>query len=312
MSTTADQVRAMPRARVITVSTRAAAGAYSDTSGPLAVAALTAMGFSVDPVVVVADGLPVEQALRDAVADGVDAILTAGGTGLSPNDQTPQITSRLIDFAVPGIADLIRARAWDRIPTAALSRGVAGVAGTSLIVNLPGSESGVRDGMAVLRELLPHAVDQLNGGDHLRGATTPGAVVRATVTQELISVAEHESLVAGPDCGAVVSFAGVVRNHDHGRGVRELEYVGHPSADGMIGEVARNAATRMGVSAIAVTHRLGPIAIGETALACSVSAAHRQAAFDTCEWLVTEVKRRLPVWKRQEFADGSHEWVNCP
>ncbi len=156
------------RIRVITVSTRAAAGVYDDTAGPIAVAALTDMGLAVDPIVVVADGEPVAVALRDALADGVDAIVTIGGTGLNPTDRTPQITSAVIDFDVPGIAEKIRAEAWARVPTAALSRGVAGVAGRTLIVNLPGSVGGVRDGCAVLANLLPHALDQLAGGDHPR------------------------------------------------------------------------------------------------------------------------------------------------
>ncbi len=156
------------RIRVITVSTRAAAGVYDDTAGPIAVAALTDMGLAVDPIVVVADGEPVAVALRDALADGVDAIVTTGGTGLNPTDRTPQITSAVIDFDVPGIAEKIRAETWDRVPTAALSRGVAGVAGRTLIVNLPGSVGGVRDGCAVLANLLPHALDQLAGGDHPR------------------------------------------------------------------------------------------------------------------------------------------------
>ncbi len=159
------------RIRVITVSTRAAAGVYDDTAGPIAVAALTDMGLAVDPIVVVADGEPVAVALRDALADGVDAIVTTGGTGLNPTDRTPQITSAVIDFDVPGIAEKIRAETWDRVPTAALSRGVAGVAGVAgrtLIVNLPGSVGGVRDGCAVLANLLPHALDQLAGGDHPR------------------------------------------------------------------------------------------------------------------------------------------------
>ncbi|GAA1343686.1 molybdenum cofactor biosynthesis protein MoaE [Saccharothrix algeriensis] len=138
-------------------------------------------------------------------------------------------------------------------------------------------------------------------------------VLRATVSDEPLSVAEHAELVDDPAAGAVVTFAGVVRDHDHGRSVRELEYVGHPSAAEVVAEVAGDVAGRFaGVRAVAVSHRVGRLGIGDVALACAVSAEHRAEAFAVCSELVDEVKRRLPVWKRQVFADGSDEWVNCP
>ncbi len=139
-----------------------------------------------------------------------------------------------------------------------------------------------------------------------------GTVVHAAVTDEPISVGDHEQIVAGPERGAVVGFGGVVRNHDHGREVTHLEYVGHPNAGAIIYELAAEAAARPGVAAVAVSHRLGTLRVGDTALACAVSAPHRHAAFDACAWLVDELKRRLPVWKHQLFADGTDEWVNCP
>lgn len=135
-------------------------------------------------------------------------------------------------------------------------------------------------------------------------------VVRATVTTEVLSVAEHEALVADPAAGATVSFAGVVRNHDDGRGVHALEYTAHPTAAALVAEVAAEVAARVhGVRALAVSHRVGPLAIGDVALACAVSADHRAAAFETCALLVDEVKARIPVWKRQQLADGTDEWV---
>ncbi|MBT0770679.1 MogA/MoaB family molybdenum cofactor biosynthesis protein [Kineosporia sp. J2-2] len=155
------------RALVVTASNRAAAGVYPDTGGPVLVEGLRELGFSVDGPVVVPDGDPVGEALRGAVRDGYDVVLTTGGTGLSPTDRTPEQTRPLLDVEVPGLAQAIRSHgAAKGVPTAVLSRGLAGVAGRTLIVNLPGSKGGCRDGMAVLDDVLVHAVDQINGGDH--------------------------------------------------------------------------------------------------------------------------------------------------
>jgi molybdopterin synthase catalytic subunit len=134
----------------------------------------------------------------------------------------------------------------------------------------------------------------------------------ARVTEEPLSVAEHEAAVADKAAGAVVSFSGVVRDHDGGRSVTELEYVGHPTAPELIAEIAAEFAARPEVQAVAVSHRVGLLAIGDVALACAVSAAHRGQAFAACAELVDEVKARLPIWKRQVFSDGAEEWVACP
>lgn len=155
------------RAIVITASNRASAGVYPDTAGPLLVTGLESMGFAVDGPVVVPDGDPVEVALRQAVQDGYQVVLTTGGTGLSPTDRTPEVTLRVIDRQVPGIAEAIRAHGVAAgVATASLSRGIAGLAGSTLVVNLPGSRGGCKDGIAVLAGVLPHAVEQVRGADH--------------------------------------------------------------------------------------------------------------------------------------------------
>ena len=132
------------------------------------------------------------------------------------------------------------------------------------------------------------------------------------VTTDELDVAAHERAVADPRAGAVVSFAGVVRDHDHGRTVTLLEYEGHPSAEAVLREVADEIAADPDVYAVAVSHRVGRLEIGDVALAAAVSTAHRAAAFAACARLVDEAKARLPIWKHQVFADGTDEWVNCP
>jgi molybdenum cofactor synthesis domain-containing protein len=302
-------------ARVIVASNRAATGEYEDATGPLLTAWLAERGYRVDEPRVCADGDPVGLALRSAVADEMDVVVTSGGTGLTPTDQTPEQTRAVLDYEIPGLADAIRTAGLPAVPTAVLSRGLAGVAGRTLVVNLPGSRGGVRDGLGVLDGVLEHTLSQLAGGDHVRsaGPECSGPVLRAEVSEAPLSVPEHAELVAGATAGAVVSFAGTVRDHDEGRDVHELEYVAHPSAGEVIATVAGEVAdSHPEVLGMAVSHRVGSLAVGDVALACAVACAHRGTAFAVCGELVDEVKRLLPIWKRQTFADGSDEWVNCP
>ncbi len=150
-------------------------------------------------------------------------------------------------------------------------------------------------------------------GHRIAGMTTsPARVAAAAVRDEPLDVVGLAALVSDDRAGATVTFTGVVRDHDHGRSVTGIEYVGHPSADAVLAEVAAEFTGRDGVHAIAVEHRVGTLTIGDLALVAAVSASHRAQAFGACSDLVDRIKERLPIWKRQLFTDGTAEWSNCP
>ncbi|MEO6998022.1 MAG: MogA/MoaB family molybdenum cofactor biosynthesis protein [Terracoccus sp.] len=154
---------------VVTSSNRAAAGVYTDTSGPVIVDRLREWGFHVDDAIVVADGDPFGAALRDAIDRAPALVLTTGGTGLTPTDVTPEQTRPLLDRLVPGVAEALRAAGIAKgVPTAMLSRGLVGIAGSTFVANLPGSRGGVRDALDVLEPVLAHVLSQVAGGDHPR------------------------------------------------------------------------------------------------------------------------------------------------
>jgi molybdenum cofactor synthesis domain-containing protein len=166
-------------ARVITASTRAAQGVRADTAGPALAETLRGLGLTVDGIVVVPDGDPVERAMRMAVADQIELVLTTGGTGCTPTDRTPDVTRRVVDREIPGIGELIRADGLARgVRTAVLSRGTAGVAGATVVINLPGSPRGAAEGLAAVADILGHLLDQVAGGDHAPAAPTVSATSR--------------------------------------------------------------------------------------------------------------------------------------
>ena len=189
--------------RVIIASTRAATGVYEDRCGPIIVDWLNERGIATPAPTVVADGIGVNHALFAAIGEKVDVIITSGGTGISPTDRTADATANIVDYQIPGLADAIRRSGLPHVPTSVLSRGVCGVRDGTLIVNLPGSTGGVKDGLGVLDDVLGARA----GSARRHGPPAMTAVVlRADLTEHTIDLAEHEELVAHQAAGAVVEL----------------------------------------------------------------------------------------------------------
>jgi molybdenum cofactor synthesis domain-containing protein len=155
------------KAAIITASARASAGIYEDKSGEILKSGLNALGYEVSDVVIVADDVKqISDAISVALSANVDLIVTTGGTGISPTDVTPEATAPLIQKLLPGIPEALRAYSREKVPTADLSRGLAGASATSLIINLPGSPGAVKDGLVIIERLAGHIHEQLRGKDH--------------------------------------------------------------------------------------------------------------------------------------------------
>lgn len=305
---------------VITCSDSAAAGEAVDASGPLAARLLERLGHEVHAAVVVPDDEErIGRAVGAAIDSGARIVVCTGGTGAGPRDVTPEALQALGLRELPGLGEAIRAASRQAVPAADLSRAMGGVLRGCMVLALPGSPGGVRDGLAAVGGLLRHAAAIADGGGHGGpGTRMPAtAVPPADAADDLVGpapldLAALSADVAQPGAGATVTFAGVVRDHDGGRRVSGLAYEGHPDASRVLREVLAETRTRPGVLGAAARHRLGDLAIGELAFAAAVSGAHRSEAFAACAWLVDEAKARLPIWKHQRFADGTEEWVGSP
>ena len=323
-------------AYVLVVSSSVARGDATDTTGPELAEWLRGLGFATPAPVRVSDGHAVAEALEQVLRDAPAVVITTGGTGLTPDDATPEMTARFIERRIPGIEQALIAQGLQHTPHAALSRGIAGVAGSTLVINLPGSRSAVRDAMVTLAPLLSHACDQIanirthdRGGEKSAVAAPPGGVAAqpeassgvtdqpATTSAVVATRITHDpcitdavSKVITAECGAVVEFSGVIRNHDSGRGgVVGLDYTCHPDAEKVLAQVVGEVAQAHPGTRVLCEHRVGSLQVGDVAIVVAVAAAHRKAAFDCCEDVVNQVKARVPIWKQQHYDSGGHDWV---
>lgn len=306
----------MSTARVIVASTRAAAGTYEDTSGPAAVEFLRRMGLDTPEATVVPDA-EIGRAVREALASQPAVLITSGGTGLTPDDLTVETIAPLLDKELPGITQEFFRRGLASTPTAILSGAVAGLAGNTFVMALPGSPGGVKDGCAVLEPVLPHILELTSGATDTHPPADPDYVAEQTglVVETVIQDSPLENLAARATeatltqaMGALVRFDGIVRDHDGGERVAALAYESHPSAPDELRRVCEEVAAEHPVRIFAA-HRTGEVPIGELAFLVLTAAAHRGDAFHACQKVADRVKAEVPIWKEQTLANGTSHWV---
>lgn len=319
------------RARVVVASTRAAAGQYADTSGPILVEWLRARGFDTPEPLVVADA-DIHTAIATMFAEAEslpDVVLTTGGTGITADDHTVDVVAPLIDTPLPGISQAF----WHRgllnsVDTAILSRCVAGIhRGSTFIMTLPGSQSGCNDGIAVLDTIIDHVCDLLArtpssppqahqccshsapDPDYVKAQV--GKVIDAFITEDPLEplAAQAYDDVRTDAMGAVVVFDGLVRDHDGGKRVSNLTYSAHPTSHAVLKKVVARVSVKHPDARIWAAHRVGRLAVGEAAFIVIAAAAHRRSTFDAASAVADEVKASVPIWKEQKMADGSIQWV---
>lgn len=306
----------MKTAQVIVASTRAAAGTYEDRSGPIAVDFLRRLGFDTPDATVVPDA-EISQAVQDALLTRPNVLLTSGGTGATPDDLTVDAVAPLLDTALPGIVHAFWNQGLKQTPMAVLSRAVAGIAGSTFVMTLPGSPGGVKDGCQVLEPLLEHIVELAGRGTDVATPQDPpyvaeqvgktvGAVITDAPLEPLAEDAISQTMTEA--MGALVRFDGVVRDHDGGDRVAALAYEAHPEAEQYMRRVCDEVASNHPVRIFA-THRTGNVPIGERAFVVLVAAAHRGAAFAACETVADRVKAEVPIWKEQTLTSGDVQWV---
>jgi len=288
------------QAVVIVSSTSTAAGTREDLTGPAIAGWLRDHGYQPDEPVVVADA-DIYQALTDALTSEPVLIVTTGGTGVHPEDRTPEATSAVIERALPGIAEAIRAAGRAATPTASLSRALAGIAGRTIVINLPG--------LATRRRKT--ASSHWSRSCHTCTTSWPAADMPdpiGFVTAAPLDKTQLETRIRSRKNGAVVTFEGIVRDHDHGEDVGSLDYEAHPDAERILIDVCTRIAQTTDCDVVAA-HRIGHLEIGDVALVTVVAAPHRAEAFAVCGNLVDAIKAEVPIWKHQHFTDGRSEWV---